>query len=464
MRFNRRVNSRCFHRPPAEPYWRPHIWQLSRRALLRGLGCWVGVPAFCASVLGCGGGGGSPAGGSGAGGASAGGSSLTEQQLLDELEAAAFLYFWEQAHPGTGQVKDRALAAGNDSRTLSSIAATGFGLSALCIGDSRGFLPSAQILARVQATLQFVLDQLQQVQGFFYHFVDFATGQRAGSSEVSSIDTAILVCGILTCRAHFNDPLVRSLATQIYERIDWAWMLNGGSTLAMAWTPENGFGLSRWDHYSELMMLYLLAMASPSYPIPPSSWNAWSRPVMSYQGLTYISGVDPLFVHQYSHAWFDFRGKRDAYADYFQNSITAVEAHRLFCLSLSGQFDDYSTSLWGITESDSENGYVAWGGPPAIGPIDGTIVPCASAGSLPFLYSDAIGVLQSIRSGYPEAWQRYGFIDAFNPLTGWYDTDVVGIDAGITLLMAENQRTGFLWQTFMQNPEATTALELAGFQ
>lgn len=437
--------------------------RLSRRALIRRLAAWAAVaPAASAGLL-----------AGGCGGAAAvdispgppiGGYAGTDEQLLDEIESAAFLYFWEQADPDTGQIKDRALAAGNDRRTVSSIAATGFGLSALCIADSRGYLPSAQLLSRVQTTLQFILDQLQQVNGFFYHFVDMASGQRAGSSEVSSIDTAILLCGVLTCRAHFQDPLVTGLATQIYARVNWAWMLNGGATLEMAWTPEAGFSTARWDHYCELMMLYLLAMASASYPIPASSWSAWSRPIMSYQGLTYVSGADPLFVHQYSHAWFDFRGKRDAYADYFQNSVTATEAHRLFCLSLTGQFPDYSANLWGITESDSAHGYVAWGGPPAIGPIDGTVVPCACAGSLPFLYTETIAVLRGIRGYYPAAWQRYGYVDAFNPLSGWYDTDVLGIDLGITMLMAENQRSGFVWQTFMQNAEAATALELARFQ
>jgi hypothetical protein len=392
------------------------------------------------------------------------GYSGTDDQLLDAIEAAAFLYYWEQTDPATGQIKDRALAAGNDTRTLSSIAATGFGLTVLCIADQRGYMASQQITARVQTTLQFILDQLQGQNGFFYHFIDMSTGMRAGSSEVSSIDTAILLCGVLTCRAHFPQTQIASLATQIYQQVNWAWMLNGGATLAMAWTPESGFAASRWDHYSELMMLYLLAIGSPTYPIPASSWSAWTRPVITYQGLTYISGADPLFVHQYSHAWFDFRSRSDAYADYFQNSVTATEAHRLFCIGLSNQFTDYSSDLWGITASDSAGGYVVWGGPPPLGSIDGTVVPCAAGGSLPFLYADAIHVLRWIRGHYSQAWQRYGYVDAFNPLTGWYDSDVLGIDLGIMALMAENQRSGFVWQTFMSNPEVVAAMSLAGFR
>ena len=427
---------------------------LTRRELIR-----LASSAACVVVGGCGGGG-SPVAPTGAGDGYPG----TDDQLLDEIERAAFLYYWEQTDPTTGQIKDRALAAGNDTRTLSSIAATGFGLTVLCIGDQRGYQPSAQIAARVQTTLQFVLDQLQGSNGFFYHFVDMSTGVRAGTSEVSSIETAILLCGVLTCRAYFPNTGIATLATQIYQQVDWTWMLNGGTTLAMAWTPESGFASGRWDHYSELMMLYLLAIGSPTYPIPASSWSAWTRPTITYQGLTYISGADPLFVHQYSHAWFDFRARSDAYADYFQNSVTATEAHRLFCMSLSNQFTDYSADLWGITASDSVNGYTVWGGPPPLGPLDGTVVPCAAGGSLPFLSAETIHVLRWIRGHYGQAWQRYGYVDAFNPLSGWYDGDVLGIDLGIAALMAENQRSGFVWQTFMSNPEVVAAMSLAGFR
>jgi hypothetical protein len=391
------------------------------------------------------------------------GYSGTDDQLLDEIQQAAFLFFWEGADPNTGQIKDRALAAGDDSSTLSSIASTGFGLTALCIGAQRNYQPASTILSRVQTTLNFLLNQMPQQEGFFYHFVDMSTGARATGSEVSSIDTSILLCGVLTCRQYFQDPQVQSLATQIYERVNWPWMLNGGSTFSMGWTPENGFISTRWDTYSELMMLYLLALGSTTNPVPASTWSAWARPSFTYQGLTYISSGAPLFTHQYSHAWFDFQNKRDAFADYFQNSVTATTAHRLFCISLATTFSDYSENLWGISSSDSANGYVAWGGPPALGPIDGTIVPCATAGSLPFLYSETIGVLRWIRGQYPQAWQRYGLVDAFNPLAAWYDPDVVGIDVGITLLMAENYRTGLVWDTFMKNPEAQAAMQIAGF-
>jgi hypothetical protein len=171
-----------------------------------------------------------------------------------------------------------------------------------------------------------------------------------------------------------------------------------------------------------------------------------------------------LFVHQYSQAWFDFRHKRDRYADYFHNSAIATDVHRRFCIELAKQFPDYSDDLWGITASDSQKGYVIWGGPPAMGPIDGTVVPAASGGSLPFLPETCMRVLRNIRGRYPQAWSKYGFVDAFNPLTSWYDQDTVGIDTGITMIMAENARTGFVWETFMKNPEAQRGMAAAGFQ
>jgi len=437
-----------------------HRWD--RRQLLSALGKAAAVPLLGGVIWEAGCGGGSSTAPAPAGDLYPG----TDDQLLEEIEKAGFLFFWEQADALTGQVKDRALAGGNDTRSVSSIAATGFGLTALCIGEQRGYETTANITSRVQVTLSFLLNTMQPLgqNGFFYHFVDMSSGARMWTCEVSSIDTAILLCGVLACRQHFStDAVIPGLATQIYNNVNFAWMLNGGSTLSMGWTPENGFLTSRWDTYSELMMLYLLAMASPTFPIPAGCWSAWARPSYTYQGLTYISSGAPLFTHQYAHAWFDFRNKSDASANYFQNSVNATMAHRLFCLSLAAQFSDYSDDLWGITSSDSKSGYVAWGGPPAMGPIDGTIVPCATAGSLPFLFPQAIHVLRWIRGHYPAAWQRYGYVDAFNPLSAWYNPDVIGIDAGISLLTAENYRTQFVWNTFMKDPAATGGMALAGF-
>jgi hypothetical protein len=432
---------------------------IDRRELLRWCGRGIAIAPF-ASLLGCGSK--APRAVQNPGGTPYQG---TDEQLLDEVQRGSFEFFWNETNPSTGQVKDRAYLNGNDTRTMSSIAATGFGLSALCIADARGYARSSDLADRVRNTLRFLWKTMPSIHGFFYHFVDMNTGARWEQVELSSIDTSLLLCGVLTARAYFADAEIQDLATKIYDRVEWPWMLNGGSTFSMGWKPESGFLDARWERYCELMMIYLLGIGSPTNPVSPDTWKAWTRPTVSFQGLTYISGNDPIFTHQYSQAWYDFRGKRDAYTNYFDNSVTATKAHKLFCLSLNSQFNDYTNDLWGISASDYAKGYTAWGGPPAQGPIDGTVVPCATGGSLAFAFEDCIRVLRNIRGVYgPKAWGKYSFVDAFNPLTGWYDTDVLGIDLGITMLMAENHRTGLIWETFMKNPEAQAAMQKVGFQ
>jgi hypothetical protein len=390
--------------------------------------------------------------------------SKEDEAFLDDLERQGCLFFWEQASAKTGQILDRArndLTGALDPRRQASIASAGFGLTALCIADRRGYLPHAEIVERVKTTLEWHLNSLPEVHGFFYHFTDIETGKRFHGAELSSIDTSLLLCGVLTARAHFEDARIQLLAQQIYERVDWPWMLNGGETFSMGWKPETGFLHSRWKTYCELMMIYLLAIGSPTHAVAPEYWNHFSRPVIHYKGYDYISGNDPLFTHQYSQAWYDFRDKRDAYADYFANSVTATRAHKAFCLSYP---EWYSEDYWGITASDSVHGYTAWGGPPAQGRLDGSVVPAAAAGSLAFLPAECLSVLRAMRSKWgKQAWGRYGFVDAFHPTVNWYDPDVLGIDQGISVLMAENLRSGLVWSTFMHNPESVSAMQRAGF-
>ena len=387
-----------------------------------------------------------------------------DDHFLNDLEYANFRFFWEQSNSLTGLTKDRTDVRNGDRNTLASIAATGFGLTALCIAERRGFLSHEQARDRVLATLRSVWSWQPNHRGFFFHWLNIDTGERILDSEVSSVDTAILLCGILMCRAHFGDAQITTLATQIFNRVEWSWLSEDTSLLPHGWTPEGGFLPYRWDYYSELMMMYLLGLGSPTFPLQESTWNSWKRLTFEYHGIRYIGSFAPLFIHQYSQAWFDFRNKHDFYADYFANSGVATDVHRLFCLDLSKQFPDYNDELWGITASDSQHGYQAWGGPPETGPIDGTVVPSAAAGSLPFRPQETLRVLRNIRSRYANAWSRYGFVNAFNPLKNWYDKDVVGIDTGITMLMAENLRTGFVWETFMKNPEARLGMERAGFR
>ncbi|MFZ0744685.1 MAG: glucoamylase family protein [Terracidiphilus sp.] len=387
-----------------------------------------------------------------------------DDQFLEELEHSNFLFFWEQGNPQTGLIKDRCNVRAKDTSVAASIASTGFGLTAICIGEKRGFVSYADARVRVIKSLSFLWHKLPTHRGFFYHFANINTGERLWDSEVSSVDTAILLCGVLTCYQHFHDETIKELAHAIFDRVDWTWLSEDTSLLPMGWTPEFGFLPYKWNLYSELMMIYLLGMGSSSHPLHSEVWFAWKRTIFEYDGLRYVGSFAPLFIHQYSQAWFDFRDKKDRYADYFQNSIIATDVHRRFCLELNPQFPDYSNALWGITASDSEKGYVIWGGPPAMGPIDGTVVPCAPGGSLPFMPDATMRVLRTVHDHYPKALCRYGFVDAFNPLTEWFDTDVIGIDTGITMLMAENARTGFVWETFMKNPEAQRGMAVAGFK
>jgi hypothetical protein len=398
--------------------------------------------------------------------AQSGSLSNEDDQFLDELEKTTFQYFWDQANPKTGLVKDRCnVRNDNDANVVGSIASTGFGLTALCIGANREYIQKPAALERVLVTLRSLWGKLPNHRGFFYHWANINTGERVWDAEVSSVDTAILLCGVLTCREYFSNAAeVQALADDIFDRVEWTWLSEDTSLLPHGWTPEVGFLPYRWDNYSELMMMYLLGLGSTNYPLRDDAWSAWKRLKFEYDGQRYIGSFAPLFVHQYSQAWFDFRGRRDKYADYFQNSVVATDVHRRFCLELSNKFPSYSDDLWGITASDSPNGYVIWGGPPAVGPIDGTIVPSASAGSLPFLPQPVLRVLRNIKDHYPYAFTKYGFVNAFNPLTKWYDDDVIGIDTGITLLMAENIRSGFVWNMFMKSEEAQLGMTRAGLK
>lgn len=388
-----------------------------------------------------------------------------DQRLLTALEQSGTTFFREAAHPETGLVLDRKRADGQpDARTVASIAATGFGLSVLCVASEREDAPRDAIRAQVLRTLRWLHDRQPHVHGFYYHFFHWATGERVWNCELSSVDSAILLCGVLHTRATFADNAeIRRLANGLYERADWAWFLDGKPTLSMGWKPESGFLKSRWDHYSELMLIYLLGLGSPSHPLPPESWRAWSRPVREYEGERYVWSPAPLFVHQFSHAWFDFRNRPDAGTDWHANSVAATRAHLKWSLSLRGRFPQWSEDLWGVTSSDSAKGYVSWGGPPASGPLDGTIVPCAAAGSLPFLPSECLRTLHHQRTRHGDRiWTPYGFVDAWNPHTDWVNLDVVGIDVGITALMAANLRDERVWRTMERDTAVRRGWERAG--
>jgi hypothetical protein len=396
-----------------------------------------------------------------------------DELFLEDLEHRSFNYFWEQADPQTGLVSDRARIDGSsldeNHRNVASIAATGFGLTALCIAAERGWINRDEARERTRNTLQFFANKAFQEHGWFYHWLDARTGERRWNSEVSSIDSALLLGGVLTARRYFReDRETVAFATKIYERMDFRWMLNRHPRLlSHGWKPESGFLKPRWDTYSEDTILYLLAIGSPAHPISPESWYAFWRDRYRYEGYAYFTTISvPLFMHQYAHAWIDYRNRRETIGDridYFDNSIKATLAHRAFCMNLAREFPAFGPNVWGITASDSAKGYLAWGGPPRDPDIDGTLVPSAAGGSLMFTPQISIAALRSMKEKYGDrVYGKYGFVDAFNPKTGWVDSDVIGINLGIILLSAENARTGNVWRWFMGNREITRAMRLVG--
>lgn len=395
-----------------------------------------------------------------------------DEAFLEDLERRAFLFFWEQSDPKTGLTLDRAHTDGtppaptDNHYRVASIASTGFGLSGLCVAADRGWVTRPQALERTRNTLEFFADRANNKNGWFYHWMDAVSGEKRWKSEVSSIDTALLLGGVLTVKQCFNDnPEIVKLADRIYRRVDFKWMLNGNQyLLSHGWRPETGFIKNRWHDYSEQMVLNLLAIGSPDHPIPWQSWYAWERGYKSYDGFRYLAAVSPLFIHQFSHAWVDLRNKRESYkhfkTDYFENSILATRAQRQFFIDvLSKEFPKYGPDIWGLTASDAIDGYRVWGAPPRDPQTDGTVVPNAPAGSLMFTPEISLRALMAMKAQYGDKiYGRYGFADAFNPHNGWIDTDVIGIDVGITLLSAENLRTGNVWRWFMQNKEMKNAL------
>ncbi len=387
--------------------------------------------------------------------------------FLEDLSRRSFRYFEEHTDPHTGLARDRARTDGaphgEQQDKIASIAATGFGLTAWCIAAERGWVSKQTARERVLAALRFFADRQEHKEGWFYHFVNVRTGAREWKSELSSIDTTWLLGGVLTARGYFHrDKEIARLATKIYHRIDFQWMLDGDPhLLSHGWRPESGFIKHRWGDYSEVALLYLLAIGSPTHPIPAESWYAWKRDWITYDEYKYLSAPAPLFIHQYAHAWVDFRGWRESkppQVDYFENSVIATRAHRAFCLDLAKEFPGYSENIWGITASDTPKGYYAWGGPPRQGPVDGSVVPCTAGGSLMFAPDITLPALGEMKDKFGEKiYGRYGFTDAFNPTTGWINPDVIGIDVGITLLSAENLRGGNVWRWFMRNAEIRRA-------
>ena len=363
-----------------------------------------------------------------------------------------------------------------------SIAAVGFGLSAICVGVDHGWVTRDDAKARVRTTLNTFYTYPQGsgasgiigYNGFFYHFLDMNTGYRTWNCELSSIDSALLMAGILDAGAYFSqddttEARIREMADSLNSRMDWTFFRAGTSGIKMGWLPGtqfNGFGL--WTGYNEGMIIYILALGSPSHPAPSFVWTGWTSTYnySTQYGQTYVL-FPPLFGHQYSHCWVDFRNIQDPFMQtrgvtYFENSRRATLAQRAYCIANPGGYVGYCDTLWGLTASDGPEGYNARGAPPAQND-NGTISPTAVAGSLPFAWNVCLPTLRNMYDNYPSLWGTYGFKDAFNPTQNWYDTDWLGIDEGPIVMMIENYLNQSIWNRFMQIPTIQTGLSRAGF-
>jgi hypothetical protein len=418
--------------------------------------------------------------------------------FLAALEERTFRFFWETANPKNGLVPDR-----YPSTSFASIAAVGFALTAYPIGVERGYITRAQAGQRVLATLRFFVQAPNQ-HGFFYHFLNMKTGARANDSEISTVDTSLLLAGVLFCESYFErrDPQemqIRRLADQLYRRVDWTWAQPRPPAIALAWTPEGGFTQLDWSGYNEAMLVYLLALGSPTHSVSPAAWTLWTstydKQWGTLYGQTYLSFA-PLFGHQYTHVWVDFRGIRDAYMrehglDYFENSRRATYTQRRYAIANPQHWQAYGRNVWGMTASDGPGpvsepylgketpflSYTARGVGVARIVDDGTLAPAAAISSLPFAPEIVVpATLEMYHRFGASIYSSYGFLDAFNPSfpvsteqfrglkgAGWVDRDYVGIDQGPIIAMIENYRSELIWRVMRGNPYLRQGLARAGF-
>ncbi len=403
---------------------------------------------------------------------------LTDEALLDTIQHTAFNFFWQEANPANGLIKDRSAV-----NAPCSIASVGFGLSAIAIGVDHGWVPREAARDRVLTTLRTFWTGPQGSAasgmignyGLFYHFLDMSSATRTWDSELSTIDTGLLLAGIIDARQYFDgsdsiETVIRSLADSIYHRMNWNLMRNLNPGIMLGWKPGTGFaGYGQWIGYNEASIMYLLAMGSPTYPVDYNGWLTW---VSGYNwqttyGYTYVN-FPPLFGHQYSHCWIDFRDIQDDFMrdhgiTYAENSRRATLAQRAYSIANPHGYAGYSDSLWGITASDTPTGYKARGAPPDQND-DGTITPTAPISSIPFAPEVVLPVIRNMWNNYrTQLWTPYGFRDAFNIGVNWWDTDIIGIDQGPIIIMIENYRNQSVWNRFMQNPDVQRGLQAAHF-
>ncbi|MEP7102870.1 MAG: glucoamylase family protein [Burkholderiales bacterium] len=431
--------------------------------------------------------------------------------LFDDIERRTFDFFWSTANAANGMVPDR-----YPSPSPCSIAAVGFALTAYVIGADRGFVTREQARERVLTTVRFFRNAPQGPQprgvtghkGFFYHFLDMKTGQRAPKSELSTVDTALLIGGMLHAQSffdgeHADEVAIRENVDQIYWRIDWKWAQVRGQLISMGWSPEKQFIPHDWNGYNEAMLVVLLALGSPTHPVEEGAWSAWTESYrgtwgrfMGYEHLSFA----PLFGHQYSHVWIDFRGLQDATMrqrgiDYFENTRRAVYAQRAYAIANPNGWFEYGANVWGFTACDGPGtmrqkdrsgrtryflDYSARGAGRNHTVDDGTIAPTAAVSSLPFAPEIVIPAVAEMHARYGfYIFQKYGFVDSFNrsftaadvqltdgrvdPGFGWVANDYLGIDQGPILAMICNYRNELVWDDMRKCVPIRRGLERAGF-
>jgi hypothetical protein len=369
--------------------------------------------------------------------------------------------------PETGFVMDKTPNFGpvDFSYSPSTTAGVGFGLTALAVGAERGWIEKDRAQAITLAALKYYYEKMEHVNGFFYHFTDMTTGKRVWECEISSIDTALFIAGAVFAGEYYNDARIKKYASLLYYRVNWQWMTNGGRYLCLGWKPEDGFIQHYWSDYCESMIMYLLAIGSPSYPIEAGVWQSIERPYGEYNGGFGHIYCPPLFTHQYSHIWIDFSNKNDGFADYFYNSKMASLANRQFCIDNAGDYPSFAGECFGLTACISADGYFAYGGPPGAVVNDGTLAPTAAGASIIFTPEESIKTLKRIYDSYRDKmWGQFGFSDSMNIGKNYFAPDAFAINQGPILLMIENYRSGFVHKAFMKNKRVQKAMLLAGFR
>ncbi len=391
----------------------------------------------------------------------------TRDQLMLEVQKRAVRFFYEQADPKTGLVNDRARNDGKERNKIASIASTGYALAALPIAAEHKWIAKKDAAKRAKLTLTYLLTKFPHKNGWFYHFVNAKTGAREWKSELSSIDTVLLILGALTSGQYFKGD-VQTLANKLYDRIDWQWMrINGGAmpnkqVVSMGWKPESGFLNSNWGDYCELMQLYLLGMGAKNRPLAPATWDAWKRGNFSFGGTETLTG-GPIFMHQMAHLYYDFRDTRDRQGyDYWVSSVNATRIHQQYAFMKYSSKPGYTGEMFGLNASDGPDGYQAYGVPQ---PDDGTLSPTGAIAAIIFDEGAATSAAMRIYQLHgAKIWGKYGFANAFNPSRSWHDSDVIGIDLGMALLAIENHKTRLIWNLLASHPSTDRARKAAGLR